>query len=235
MNIGLIGKKYIDSILYTDGLDLGETNKALSYETRLGGMYNIPPIEGVDPIYYPIGEKYATIISEPSRRTSIVQDGDLSLCSLLELDKLEIGLFGEGDEDWYHIMYIDDIDFSIQTNNQRMSIDFCTLDERSKYSEAIDNSQIIFDSRERRYLYDNILSETPLILHDENGCECIILGKSCYKSSIEPIKGLHVNGAGDIFSAVFIKNYLSDGLRKAISNSSQETTEILKGKTNEEV
>jgi hypothetical protein len=204
VNIGLIGKKYIDSILYTDGLDLGETNKALSYETRLGGMYNIPPIEGVDPIYYPIGEKYATIISEPSRRTSIVQDGDLSLCSLLELDKLEIGLFGEGDEDWYHIMYID-------------------------------NSEIIFDSRERRYLYDNILSETPLILHDENGCECIILGKSCYKSSIEPIKGLHVNGAGDIFSAVFIKNYLSDGLRKAISNSSQETTEILKGKTNEEV
>ena len=234
MNLGLIGKKYIDTILYTKSFELGETNNISSKRSRLGGMYNIYNIEGIDPIYYPIGEKYATIISEPRTRTSIVEDSNLNTVKSLDLGNLDLGLFGEGNEDWYHVMYIDDIDFQIEKNDEPMSLDFCTTDSRSKYIDYINQSEFVFDSRERKKLYSDILTETPIILHDENGCECIILGSVHFKSSVKPLKDIHVNGAGDIFAATFIKEYLENGLESATINSSKKTTKLLKGKIHEE-
>lgn len=92
MNISFIGRKYYDYIIHVDNFVLGETNEVVKTERRLGGMFNIENIDGVNPTYCPMGEKHATIISEHSRRSSIVEDSDGSFSPFVNLDfSLETG------------------------------------------------------------------------------------------------------------------------------------------------
>ena len=219
INISLIGRKYYDYIIHVDNFVLGETNQIVKTERRLGGMFNIENIDGVNPTYCPMGEKHATIISEHSRRSSIVEDSDGSFSPFVNLD------FFSGD--WFHLIYVDDLNADISNTEKDMSLDFCTTKDRSLYYEKIKSSTLVFDSRERKELYNNILTETPIILHDKNGCECIISGRVAYKASNKEIRDLRVNGAGDIFSAIFIRDYWEHGLKYAVKWSSKKTTQEL--------
>ena len=231
MNLGLVGKAYIDTIVYLDSFMLGETNPVLSIDFEcLGGMYNISDIDGVNPAYFPFGKKNSLIISESheSRRTSIVQDDDDTSTQEVNLDDL--------DADWMHIIYIDDINnTNISVKEKPMSIDFCTIQDRGAYDNTINQSEIIFDSRERKSLYQNILCKTPIVLHDENGCECIVLGKKEFYSKTKAISGLNVNGAGDIFASIFIREYLNSDLKSAVKSTSQLTTMEILRKNEQEI
>ena len=225
MNLGLVGKAYIDTIVYLDSLLIGETNPVLSIDFEcLGGMYNISDINGVKPTYFPFGQKNSLIISElhKSKRTSIVQDVEDTPWQEVNLDEL--------DADWMHIIYVDDTsNINISFKEKPVSIDFCTLQDRNAYNNTMNQSDIIFDSRERKPLYQNISCKTPIVLHDENGCECIVSGRKQFYSKTKAISGLNVNGAGDIFASIFIREYLSGDLKSAIKSSSQLTTmEILR-------
>ena len=87
---------------------------------------------------------------------------------------------------------------------------------------------MVFDSRERKFLYKNLKFDTPLILHDEFGCECIINDKVVYQEKITPLKKINVNGAGDIFAGLFIDLYLNSGIKIATKNCSSLTKNIIK-------
>ena len=41
MRLGLLGKKYIDTLYFVKTLNEGETNTLVSSKNSLGGMYNI--------------------------------------------------------------------------------------------------------------------------------------------------------------------------------------------------
>jgi hypothetical protein len=230
MKIHFIGKKYIDTIVHTDTINLSETNSAHKIEHRLGGMYNVENVEGIDPLFCPVGQKEATIISEitNSRRTSFVRDRgcshQMAHISATNLSK---------PSDWLHVIYIDDMSVDVARKDARVSIDFCTTEDRSRYIDIIEHSSIVFDSRERKPLYKDIHSTTPIIFHDEHGCEAILMGTVIKESKIEPIKNLQVNGAGDIFAAIFIREYLLSDISNAIDVTPHLTTQMLRNQTNE--
>jgi pyridoxal/pyridoxine/pyridoxamine kinase len=48
------------------------------------------------------------------------------------------------------------------------------------------------------------------------------------------MSGLSVNGAGDIFAAVFIREFITHNLKNAILTSCEITTSLLKEKTKNE-
>ena len=140
--------------------------------------------------------------------------------------------------DWVHVSYIDDISNPsrlLKIKSIPTSIDFCTLKKRKKYKKYIDHCKLVFDSRERKYLYKNIKSKTPIILHDQKGCECIINGKIVFKNKIKPLKKIHVNGAGDLFAGFFIREYSNFNLHEAIINTCKLTTDFLIGESNEKI
>jgi len=225
LDLCLIGPLYEDTIIQLNELNLGETNKFVSHETRKGGMYNVSRanLDGIGTTCFPIGKKKALILSEQnkSRRTSIVKDTDTSLDTL---NGALPTIF-----DWVHIMYLDDLNYDLQVENAEVpvSVDFCTLSGRDKYVDIINSCEIVFDSRERKDLYANIITATPIILHDELGCECIISGKARYESQTAFVEGLHVNGAGDIFSAIFIREYNSEGIERAVAVTPTLTTAFI--------
>ena len=105
----------------------------------------------------------------------------------------------------------------------KISLDFCTLNPREDYIKIIKKSALVFDSRERKHLYNNLNFDTPLILHDKNGCECLIEGRVIGEGFTNPQDNLHVNGAGDIFAGIFIEKFYTNGLRCAIAETSEET------------
>ena len=109
-------------------------------------------------------------------------------------------------------------------------MDFCTNQPREKYKSIIDRATIVFDSRERASLYAEISTKTPLVLHDHFGSECIIDREVTFTSTVVPTEGLEVNGAGDIFAGIFIKEYLDSGMKPAVELSSNKTTDILMGR-----
>ena len=225
MKLGLWGKKYIDILFYLNNqLVMGETNDSEYMERKEGGMYNIDDIQNVFPFYFPEERKEALIISESdgSRRTSIVNENEQVIIR-------QDSLIDQNLMDWIHIPYIDDFTEPDRILNIHcpISIDFCRTEDRMKYNEYINKSELVFDSRERKSLYKDIKSKTPIILHDEFGCECIIEGKMKYNNKIEPINKLHVNGAGDKFAAIFIREYTESGLETAVSATSNLTTENL--------
>ena len=75
---------------------------------------------------------------------------------------------------------------------------------------------------------------TPLILHDENGLEVIKLAKTIFEAKNTAIPNLNVNGAGDIFAALFLKHYISLDVFKSAEKAMVETTKLLlKRKENE--
>tara|TARA_Y100001938_G_scaffold119355_1_gene165283 strand:- start:118 stop:831 length:714 start_codon:yes stop_codon:yes gene_type:complete len=232
INLHLIGKKYLDTLLYLDSLNLSETNETKHVTKCLGGIYNIRDLDSVCPIYSPVGEKRAVIISEKenSRRTSIVREAK----SIKETDSYSLCKNLLLKPDWTHVAYVDDVVLpqSLQPN----SVDFCTSKDRGQFLNRLNKCIIAFDSRERKHLYNDLDLDTIIVLHDEHGCEAIFKSLVICKQETSPIKNLHVNGAGDIFAAVFIREYLKSNLTSAVKLSCDITTDILKKRqTNEKV
>jgi len=228
INLFLLGKKYIDNIIYLQNFISGETNLAIKQENKLGGIHNIlsTNIENLNYDFCEYGEKESIIVveKENSRRSSITRHVDR-----------KNKFFLSNTADWTHVAYIDDIDVFDYSKLNKFSIDFCTTINRNQYYDIMSKSELIFDSRERKYLYEKINLNKPIIFHDHFGCECVINGKKIYESKIKPISGLNVNGAGDVFAAIFIKEYILNGLEEAIKSTSTITTKILQEKNNEKV
>ena len=86
------------------------------------------------------------------------------------------------------------------------------------------SAKIIFDSRERKALYNNIILKTPIVLHDATGFEIIEKGNTIHKQFLKPLKNLNVNGAGDIYAAFTINDYYSRGLIDSTKNAMVKTT-----------
>ena len=228
VHLGLLGKIYKDHIVYMEKMKAGETNEESHSEDRLGGAFNIihSNLGGIDARCFLSGTKEVIILSEmgPSRRTAIVKDSEEGCVGGDVYDNAQL--------DWLHVMYIDDyypIDMSRITSP--ISIDFCTNNKREGYEHIIDQCDLVFDSRERKHLYSNINTLSPLIFHDEYGCECVVDGETIYESKIDPVPGLKVNGAGDIFAAIFIREFLANnrsGLEEATKKASVLATNTLK-------
>ena len=238
IRLHLIGKKYVDRLLYVDRVELSETNNIIKTEERYGGIFNITDeIPGIEPEYSPLGEKEAVIISEisESRRTSLVRENNNVSRDIVRKHNLMVNLLKT--YDWTHLAYGDDLESSFIENQLKdnTSIDFCTTQDRTRYKGIMDRCRFVFDSRERKGLYDKLETDTIIILHDPSGCEAIFKGiKIIEHHSPPPVSGLSVNGAGDIFSAVFIKEFLTNSLKSAVTLSCEITTNILKQRRDNE-
>ena len=221
--LGLFGRTYLDTIVYLDKIKLGETNKAKYITKTSGGIFNISKanIPLLRTYCYSDSQVEAFIISESktSTRSSIVHS----------LSKKTKPTIKEELLDWLHVAYVDDLSYVdvLDNLNVKLSLDFCTLDPRGEYMDLINNASLIFDSRERKPLYNSIKTNTPLILHDKNGCECIINGESVSRGFTKPMDDIHVNGAGDIFAGIFLSEYYKSTLDKAIESASRMTSSYL--------
>tara|TARA_B100000929_G_scaffold239782_2_gene196912 strand:+ start:281 stop:997 length:717 start_codon:yes stop_codon:yes gene_type:complete len=224
IRLHLIGKKYIDMLLYMGTLELSATNEIKNVHEDLGGIYNIKNLEGIMPIYSPVGQKRAIIISESdrSRRTSIVQNVKKS--DLLDTYNLCKNLVSK--TDWTHVAYIDDV--TLPEALEFDSVDFCTNNDRHSFRKQINKCTLIFDSRERRELYENTDLNSLIILHDPYGCEAIFKDFMVYDYQMEKTDGIHTNGAGDIFAGIFIREFFNNGLQTAVESSCEITTSLLK-------
>ncbi len=230
--LALFGKEYIDTILFVDGVNGGETNDCNKVVRTRGGLYNfsevtLPTFEAT-PLTSGLKKAYIISDSSLSKRTSFVLNLKESILSSGICNKIN-------DEcDWLHVCYLDDIECHKDVLGITIpySLDFCTDKSRQPYLEALKRSTIVFDSRERKQLYIDIIIDTPIILHDEFGFEIIKNGKIIFKRDIQPIEGLNVNGAGDMYAANFIKNYEEFGLFKSATMAMIDTTNILVKKEN---
>lgn len=219
LKLGLFGKTYLDTIFYLDHFVLGETNNCKTVAKTFGGIHNIEKanINCVTPYCFSDGEVKAFIISESSSctRTSVVHSVSETKQPKIETNSI----------DWLHVAYIDDLlnGHLLNKINKQISLDFCTVNPREDYIKIIKKSSLIFDSRERKNLYNNLKFKTPLILHDKNGCECVVDGRIVGEGFTNPESNLHVNGAGDIFAGIFIKKFYTNGLDCAIAETAEET------------
>jgi|9_EtaG_2_1085328.scaffolds.fasta_scaffold03692_8 hypothetical protein len=225
-NLGLFGKKYVDTTFCLDFFKKGETNFCKKTTHSLGGIYNISKefLPSIDLYYFEDDPVKSFIISElkEAKRSSILVPEKTGNTPIIDYKSI----------DWLHIAYIDDLNHSevIDSNRVNLSVDFCTEKPRENYLHLIKNSKLVFDSRERKKLYSNILVSTPIILHDENGCECIINGEKTFSQKIISIKNLNVNGAGDIFAGIFINKYYNSSLSEALNYTCTSTANYLKKK-----
>jgi sugar/nucleoside kinase (ribokinase family) len=230
LRLGLLGKKYIDTLYFVKTLNEGETNTLVSSKNSLGGMYNIvnANLLGITPVCYPEGETSAIILEDKqkSKRTSFVESfNDRSIRTQQSIKSRH--------PDWIHVMYIDDIKSPHRVteyhNNFRkfpVSIDFCTNTSREKFIPIMERCEIIFDSRERKHLYENFEVKTPIVLHDPLGCELIFNGKKIIEAKNKKLK-LNVNGAGDIFAALFLRELQTYDLNQTINRVCDLTTQKL--------
>ena len=193
-----------------------------------GGMYNFEEINFENEWkinYKDSGVKKAYIINDKSlsSRTSYVYDQKGSSHEKKFLESFQ------NDTDWVHICYLDDYECYEDLKNLSIpfSVDFCTTKNRESFMDIMKKAEIIFDSRERKGLYEGLDMNTKLILHDEYGVEVIKNGKIISKIDNIPTKGLSVNGAGDIFAGNFIKHYISTDAITASKKSMRETTNLL--------
>ena len=111
IRLHLIGKKYVDRLLYVDRVELSETNNIIKTEERYGGIFNITDeIPGIEPEYSPLGEKEAVIISEisESRRTSLVRENNNVSRDIVRKHNLMVNLLKT--YDWTHLAYGDDLE-----------------------------------------------------------------------------------------------------------------------------
>ena len=224
------GKKYLDTIMIVKAVTNGETNRCTNVIKKNGGLYNFFEIQyknwNVNPL--PCGKKEAFIVSDKSSstRTSFVNDIELAI-----LDEKQIEVI-KANCDWLHVCYIDDFEGSPQIANIDIdySLDFCTTKPREPYMNVLKKAKIVFDSRERKHLYDNITIDVPIIFHDEHGFEIVVGDQTIHSEANIPLKGLNVNGAGDIFAALFIENYRDMGLIQSSINAMSKTTKILKNR-----
>ena len=219
LKLGLFGRTYLDTIVCLNRFDSGETNTCKTVRKTVGGIFNIlkANLASITSYCFQDSQVEAFIISESDTctRSSIVH-------SLSEKWEPEIN---SDLIDWLHVAYIDDLSHSeaLDEVSTNISLDFCTLNPREDYIKIIKRSSLVFDSRERKHLYNNLNFETPLILHDKNGCECIVEGNVISEGFTDPQENLHVNGAGDIFAGIFIKKFYTSGLECAISETAEET------------
>jgi len=221
--IFLFGQKYTDYI-YTMGseIKLGTRNHAQAYKTQLGGIYNIVRF-GIGNAEYTcktFGETDAVIIQELSeaRRTSITRykhEEDMTL----QVTPCE----------WAHIAYVDDTAAlpNIENFNVPVTYDFCTDTDRTIYKDLIDKAEFIFDSRENKHLYAKLDTDTKIVLHDPYGSEVLQKGEVFYKQEIVPIKRLAVNGAGDLFAAIFIHLCLEHDFKTAANFTTHLTKDYM--------
>lgn len=226
--IDLVGKKYVDEIIYINEFLKKETNDILDIKNTIGGINNFSKCasEKIDFQYHFIGVKKAYILSEKknSIRSSFTQDSEI-------VEKYNNKFIN----DWLHIAYIDDICDNLDITAKNFSIDFCTNKERNKFLKYISKSMIIFDSRERKNLYKDIKIKNYLILHDEKGCECIQDNKIIHKQKCQKIDNLSVNGAGDMFAGFFIEKFLESNIKDALEYASNKTTQTLISINNEKI
>jgi len=229
MKVNLIGQTYIDHIFNIDDVVYGDTNKLDNVTSNLGGIYNISKnVPIMDYNHITTGKTEATIINDikKSIRTSFTR----RISNVIIFEKFPHA-------QWTHIAYLDDIEFYNKIKPQTpYSIDFCTTQDRIPYLEIMKNSDLIFDSRERSYLYKSINIDTPIILHEPNRIDCIINNELSCSIDIEPIKNISVNGAGDIFAGYFIFFYYKDhSLIDSMKKASKKTKIILKGIRDEKI
>ena len=233
--VSLLGKQYSDTILFIDSLVSGETNRCCRVIERLGGMYNFLEASTEDVIFKfsPLGHTRAWIISNfaNSERTSFVESLEVSIISEHLINSVN------ATSDWAHICYVDDIEECEDLEDFKIpySLDFCTLKDRSEFVSKMKGASVIFDSRERSFLYQGISIDTPIVLHDSRGIEIIVNGNSIYEEDMTPTMNLNVNGAGDIFAANFIKNYFQLNLKESSYRAMLDTTNTLIKRSNEEV
>ncbi len=210
--IGLLGKKYVDTILHVNNVVLGETNNCTSIKEKLGGCFNFldSDIKDVHLECITRGVKIAYIVcdTKKSTRSSFVINSKPSNISLQDIS------FINREFDWIHVCYLDDLeDFSKVTQiKQPFSLDFCTDSDRSFYVDIMNMSKVIFDSRHRKILYKDLCVKTPIIFHDEFGFEIVKNRKTIHLESMIPLALSDVNGAGDLYAAYFLKNYQSLGI-----------------------
>jgi len=234
ITIGLWGKKYVDVTVHLPKINLGETNNKAQIENKVGGMYNIPNanIDKIMPVLFP--EELIEFLHlneyKENRATHFPNTQNERPDWLDDFIKERIV---EKNLDWIHIMYVDDFtrpERLLKTHTPiHMSISFCGEGNRKQYIKQINKSKFVFDSRKRKNLYNKIKTNTPIILHDEFGCECIIDGEMVYQSKTKSIKKLNsLEGAGDIFCALFIREYTNSGLEGAIQKTSKLTTQKLR-------
>ena len=219
LNLGLFGRTYLDTIVCLERFNSGETNTSKTVHKTVGGIFNIlkANLASVTSYCFQDSQVEAFIISESdtSTRSSIVH-------SLSEKGEPHIS----GDLiDWLHVAYVDDLSHGEILDNlqTKISLDFCTLNPREDYIKRIKKSCLVFDSRERKHLYSNLNFKTPLILHDKNGCECLVEGRIVGEGFTDPQDNLHVNGAGDIFAGIFIEKFYTNGLQCAIAETAEQT------------
>lgn len=227
-NLCLCGKQYNDTVLLVEDFAHGTTNQCSDVLKQEGGTKNLLQVDyqNFRPEVLNYGLKDAYIVSNlaNANRTSFVFTKTESKLTQNDLK------FINGSYDWIHFSYIDDFEdlISIKNININYSIDFCTESSRHPYVDIIDNAKIVFDSRERKHLYSNINSQTPIVLHDPYGLEIISVSAVIYSNSMTPISNLHVNGAGDIFAGITIDNYFNNTLSDACNIAMKETTNILR-------
>lgn len=221
LNLGLLGKKYLDTTYYFNNFSLSETNIPCKVVKSHGGIFNFKKIDKeINFHFFEKGLTQAKIISDlkTSTRTSILKKTKDYKTPNIRYSSI----------DWLHISYLDDItDIDNIKFEVPVSVDFCKNENRAKYLDTLNKCSLIFDSRERKYLYKNINIKTPIIFHDPYGCECIINQQIVHTFSCEPIKNINVNGAGDIFCGFFIYYLYNNNMKTAISKSCAETTNIL--------
>lgn len=214
------GKKYFDTIIETQNIQLNETNYYTSLQKIIGGYNNFNEVNFLNYTLHchRIGLKKAYIICDiaNSTRMSFVKNTEASIISKKDIEYLNTA-------SWVHFAYIDDFEdyLSVQNIVSNFSLDFCTSSaDRTKFIQLINQAKIIFDSRERKNMYCSIRTKTPIIFHDPFGVEIVVDGNSvCCVENI-PIEGLNVNGAGDILAGFIIDQwgymYIKDNLVNAI-------------------
>ena len=213
--------------MFVDGNKPGETNGCNNIVEKYGGVFNFTEagMKNMKLSVITSGKKKAYIVSDRriSQRTSYVFNSQKT-----ELNSKTIGMINSA-ADWLHVAYIDDIECyrDLEKIKKPFSIDFCTDQPREKYAKIMNLSNIIFDSRERKDLYKNIAIDTPIIFHDEHGIEVVIEDVTVYKKENTPILNLDVNGAGDIFAAIFLDNYSKINPASSALIAMRETTKIL--------
>jgi sugar/nucleoside kinase (ribokinase family) len=222
-NVALYGKRYNDTILEVETINLGETNCGLAHYKKTGGIYNMlnNNIKNITFNVFEDGLKKAFIISERERseRSSVVYDVNPSDVSENTINTINKNC------DWMHICYLDDIENykNFKNIDIKYSIDFCTTTDRSKFLSLMESASVIFDSHERKLLYADINIDTPIILHDKNGISIVVKNKTIYNEKLQPIKNLNVNGAGDLYASIFISEHINNDIITAASNAMKRT------------
>jgi len=232
LKVALLGKEYRDTIISVSGVKVGETNNCSKIINKKGGVYNFLDAEMKNLSYHihTTGIKNAYIVSDTSqsKRTSFVIDKNKSKLSTTEIEKINMIY------DWLHISYLDDFECYEKLVDIKIpfSVDFCTTKKREQYLEIMKKAAIIFDSRERKHLYNDIVLKAPIVLHDEFGFEIITNSILTYKEMMTPLNNLNVNGAGDVYSGFFIENYVSRDIIQSARTAMKNTTKFLIHKGN---